>query len=296
MTTRKHIKVTYSTLGSPDPLLHEYYEDAVAQARLGLGKTHQMSIGGQWVAAEGAPIPPTAPSTPAWSWATSRTGMPATSTGRSRWRVPPSRPGAPPPGRSAFSLLRKVAVLISERLFDIAAVDSLEVGKNRLEALGDVEEDGPFICAYCYYMEEHKGFVQRQLVESEHHRNTSLLKPYGVWGVIAPFNFPVALSGGPTAAAILAGNTVVLKPAEDTPYSPTLLIKCFHDAGLPPGVVNMVTGQKETGRGRRWITPRWTASPSPAPTASAWKSSPSGGGGRVPARSSRRWAARIRPS
>jgi 1-pyrroline-5-carboxylate dehydrogenase len=97
-------------------------------------------------------------------------------------------------------------------------------------------------------MEAHGGFVVPQRAESLHHRNTSVLKPYGVWGVISPFNFPIALSGGPTAAALVAGNTVVLKPAEDTPYGPTLLVACLAEAGLPPGVVNLVTGQKETGR------------------------------------------------
>jgi 1-pyrroline-5-carboxylate dehydrogenase len=150
------------------------------------------------------------------------------------------------------ALLRRVADLVSERLFTIAAVDSLEVGKNRLEALGDVEETADFIRTYCHAMEAHKGFAVRQQAESRHHRNTSVLKPYGVWAVISPFNFPIALSGGPTAAALIAGNTVVLKPAEDTPYGPTLLMECFAEvlgsAGLPRGIVNLVTGQKETGR------------------------------------------------
>ena len=147
-----------------------------------------------------------------------------------------------------MTLLRRAAEIISDRLFAIAAVDSLEVGKNRLEALGDVEEAADFIRTYCDAMQENHGFAVRQRAESRHHRNTSVLKPYGVWAVISPFNFPIALSGGPTAAALIAGNTVVLKPAEDTPFGPTLLVQCFVEAGLPPGVINFVTGQKETGR------------------------------------------------
>jgi 1-pyrroline-5-carboxylate dehydrogenase len=72
--------------------------------------------------------------------------------------------------------------------------------------------------------------------------NTSVLRPYGVWVVISPFNFPAALTGGPTGAALVAGNTVVMKPASDTPWTVRLLAECFREAGLPDGVVNYVTG------------------------------------------------------
>ncbi len=247
MTTRKQFKITYSTLGSPDPLLHEYYEEALAQARGELGRTHRMYIDGQWVEAA-ATYATYSPIDTSLHMGTFQDGtaadidkaVKAARAAYGAWRLTPW------PERVA--LLRRAAELISERLFAIAAVDSLEVGKNRLEALGDVEETADFIRTYCDAMEAHKGFAVRQRAESRHHRNTSVLKPYGVWAVISPFNFPIALSGGPTAAALVAGNTVVLKPAEDTPYGPTLLAECFVEAGLPPGVFNLVTGQKETGR------------------------------------------------
>ena len=76
--------------------------------------------------------------------------------------------------------------------------------------------------------------------------NTSVLRPYGVWLVISPFNFPAALTGGPVGAALVAGNTVVMKPATDTPWTVRLLAECFRDAGLPDGVVNFVTGPGST--------------------------------------------------
>jgi 1-pyrroline-5-carboxylate dehydrogenase len=72
--------------------------------------------------------------------------------------------------------------------------------------------------------------------------NKSVLKPYGAWLVVAPFNFPLALAGGPSAAAMVAGNAVVLKPASATPWSGRLLALAFRDAGVPPGVFNYVTG------------------------------------------------------
>ena len=72
--------------------------------------------------------------------------------------------------------------------------------------------------------------------------NTSALKPYGVWVVIAPFNFPFALAGGPAGAALVAGNTVVFKAASATPWSGRLLADALRDAGVPDGVFNFVTG------------------------------------------------------
>jgi hypothetical protein len=76
--------------------------------------------------------------------------------------------------------------------------------------------------------------------------NYSVLRPYGVWLVISPFNFPDALTGGPAGAALVAGNTIVIKPATDTPWSVRLLAECFRDAGLPDGAVNFVTGPGRT--------------------------------------------------
>jgi 1-pyrroline-5-carboxylate dehydrogenase len=68
------------------------------------------------------------------------------------------------------------------------------------------------------------------------------MRPYGVWAVIAPFNFPIALAAGPTAAALVTGNTVVLKCASDTPWAGRLLADCIRDAGLPAGTFNYVNG------------------------------------------------------
>ena len=68
------------------------------------------------------------------------------------------------------------------------------------------------------------------------------MRPYGVWCVIAPFNFPIALAAGPTAAALVTGNTVVVKCASDTPWAGRLLADCIRDAGLPAGVFNYVNG------------------------------------------------------
>ena len=131
------------------------------------------------------------------------------------------------------------------RIFDLAAVTTLEVGKNRLEALGDVFEAPALIRYTCDQLESNQGFVKTLGVDpvpGYQVQNISTLQPYGVWLVISPFNFPTALTAGPVGAALAAGNTVVMKPAGRTPWSVRLLAECFQEAGLPEGAVNFVTG------------------------------------------------------
>jgi 1-pyrroline-5-carboxylate dehydrogenase len=149
------------------------------------------------------------------------------------------------PWKKRVALLRKAAGLIEKRVFEFAAADALEVGKNRMEALADVQETADLINYYCDQVEKNDGFekpLRNDPLKGYVARNKSVLKPYGVWVVIAPFNFPVALSGGPAGGALVAGNTVVFKPASDTAWTGYLLAKCFVDAGLPDGVFNYVTG------------------------------------------------------
>ena len=78
--------------------------------------------------------------------------------------------------------------------------------------------------------------------------NLSVLRPYGVWVIMSPFNFPFALSGGPMGTALVTGNTVVVKQASDIPWGGRLLCECFHEAGLPEGVVNFVRDRRYLGQ------------------------------------------------
>jgi 1-pyrroline-5-carboxylate dehydrogenase len=118
-----------------------------------------------------------------------------------------------------------------------------------MEALGDIAEAADLIRYSCNQMEKNQGFIRkmgRDPLEGYLAENFSVLRPYGVWLVISPFNFPAALTGGPAGAAILSGNTLVMKPATDTPWTVRLLAECFLEAGLPAGVVNYVTGPGST--------------------------------------------------
>jgi 1-pyrroline-5-carboxylate dehydrogenase len=146
------------------------------------------------------------------------------------------------PWQERTAILRKAANLIEERGFQLSALVSLEAGKNRLEAMGDVTETADLIRYYCEQMEHNDGFdhPMSRLTPQEETRST--LRPYGVWVVISPFNFPAALAGGPMGGALVAGNTVILKPSHETPLTGLALHDVFRDAGVPPGVVNIVFG------------------------------------------------------
>ena len=146
------------------------------------------------------------------------------------------------------ALLRAVGEAIGERHMAMAAAVSMEAGKSRTESIAEVQEAIDLIEAYCEQMERHGGYrvPLGQLTPEE--TNESVLRPFGVFGVIGPFNFPVALVVGMASGALVAGNTVVIKPSEQTPLLGRAVGECFAAAGLPEGVVALVHGGEETGR------------------------------------------------
>ena len=152
------------------------------------------------------------------------------------------------PWQERVRLVKAAAENIRQRRFEFSAVMSLEVGKNRLEALGEVEEAGDLLDYYASQMEKAEGFVFPMGALSPGEKAISIFKPYGVFAVIQPFNFPMALAAGAIAAAIVSGNTAVFKTASVTPWTGQNLFEAFRDAGLPEGVVQFVQGAgKELG-------------------------------------------------
>jgi len=237
-------KLTYATMFNPPEEMHQKYEQGLQKVKSNLGKEYAMLINGKDVSAS-EKIEDRSPVNTDWVLAIMQKGNQE----HARQAVQAAHKAFPSwsrtPWQKRVELLRKVAGLIEERIFELAPALSLEVGKNRLEALGDIQEAIDLIYYNCDQMEKNNGFIVQMgkdpLVGYEA-KNISMLRPYGVWLVISPFNFPFALTGGPMGAALVAGNTVVVKPASDTPWVVRLLIDCFHDAGLPDGVVNFVTG------------------------------------------------------
>jgi 1-pyrroline-5-carboxylate dehydrogenase len=139
-------------------------------------------------------------------------------------------------------LLGRAAELIRERRYELSTWMIVEMGKNRVEALGEIEETADLIDYYNQQMRDNGGYVRQMGQLAPTDTNTSVLRPYGVWAVIAPWNFPYALMGAPVAAALLTGNTVVMKPSSETPLSGIKLVEIFEEAGLPAGTISCVTG------------------------------------------------------
>lgn len=144
--------------------------------------------------------------------------------------------------KKRIEIFKKVAELLEENRFKIAAYITYEAGKNRLEALAEVYEAIDAIKYYCKVYEENEGYVKRMNTVVPGEICYSVAKPYGVWVVISPFNFPLMLSSGMCLGALLTGNTVVMKPASDTPFGVLWLYRLYREAGVPAGAINYLTG------------------------------------------------------
>ena len=144
------------------------------------------------------------------------------------------------------ALLRASADALEQRKWDLSVACLIEVGKSRLEAVGEVEEAIDLVRHYCAEMERTGGFREdRPGTGAE--QSSVVMRPYGVFGVIAPFNFPVALAVGMMSAALVAGNTVVFKPSDCAGLTGRLVVEALVAGGLPDGVLNLVLGCEETG-------------------------------------------------
>lgn len=143
-------------------------------------------------------------------------------------------------GRERSRILNRVAQLLSERLEDFAQAETLDAGKpilfTRMIDIPTAIEQFEYFAALAQTLD---GSVRETPLPA-----ISLVRreALGVVAVITPFNFPMILSASKLAPALAAGNTIVHKPAEDTPLSAFLLAKVLEDAGVPSGVYNLVTG------------------------------------------------------
>jgi aldehyde dehydrogenase (NAD+) len=143
------------------------------------------------------------------------------------------------PGRERGKYLFRLARLIQERARELAVLESLDNGKPIRESR---DIDLPLVAAHFFY---HAGWADKLAYAVPGLRDP---RPIGVAGQVIPWNFPLLMLAWKVAPALACGNTVVLKPAETTPLTALIFAEICQQAELPPGVVNIVTGDGTTGR------------------------------------------------
>lgn len=237
------IRITYTSTDGDMEDFHRFFDDALETIGRQYGTEHPMFIDGKPVKAGGAPIMDTMPADTRVVLGAFQSGTPehvdlavaAAKRAKKGW--------ADLGWQERVRIIREAARVIRRRKFEIAAVMAVEVGKNRLESIGDAEESADLLDYYAQQVEDHSGYVQELNKITPIETNTDVLRPYGVFACIAPFNFPAALGFGMSSAALLGGNTVVFKPATDTPWTGLLLYEVYAAAGVPNGVFNYITGR-----------------------------------------------------
>ncbi|MEM3876384.1 MAG: aldehyde dehydrogenase family protein, partial [Candidatus Micrarchaeaceae archaeon] len=233
------------------------FDEAVQKAKQGFGSTYHMYIGGKEVDA-GSVLTERSPIDGAiigyfqkGTREHARMAIAAAKDEFARWRQVDYKERA--------RIFRKFADVLAANKFDVAAILSLENGKSRYESIGEVDEGIDFSRYYAGELEANKGYARKTSLEESRQKVSAgfqgapsnaekvsiVMKPYGVFGVIAPFNFPISISIGMSIGAMITGNTVVFKPSSSdnmTMLTGFKIYQLLKEAGLPDGVFNYITG------------------------------------------------------
>ncbi|QKR00168.1 aldehyde dehydrogenase family protein [Metallosphaera tengchongensis] len=148
--------------------------------------------------------------------------------------------------RDRVELTVKAAYELRRMKYELAGIITYENGKNRYESVAEVDETIDYFNYYAQVLEENRGYVKEmegRIVKGEN--GVSVMRPYGVWVIISPFNFPLAITATMTLGALITGNTVVIKPSSDTPLSAFKLATILRRVGFPQDAVNYVTAPGE---------------------------------------------------
>jgi len=220
----------------------ERMRSALETVAKGLGRKHPIVIGGkkisdrEWVAS-------TNPARPAqvvghWARATVADADAAVGAARAAWPAWAARPVS-----ERAAVLERAASLIEERRFELNALEVYEAAKPWIEADADISEAVDFCRYYASEIREIERPRITQAVSGE--RDVQLWTSRGVGVAIAPWNFPLAILCGLTVAPLVAGNCVIMKPAEQTAVIAAALMDILVEAGVPAGVLNFVPGMGE---------------------------------------------------
>ncbi|MDQ4050502.1 MAG: aldehyde dehydrogenase family protein, partial [Thermoproteota archaeon] len=211
---------------------HDKYEKALEEVQSGFGRTYSLIIGGSEVTTA-TTVAHTSPidtrivlgHIPIGNANHAKKAIAAAKNAFERWGATDYR--------ERIRICRLAANIIAERKFELAVWVSFENGKNCYEAIADIDEAIDFLRYYSEEMEKNSGFETVMKSAYPNEKSKSVMKPYGIWGVIAPFNFPAAIFAGMSIAAIITGNTVVAKPSSNAPIIAWKFAQIFKQAGLP---------------------------------------------------------------
>ena len=213
-------RVTYSNVDIDLSRVHAHVDALLPEfERQALGQPLQSIVGADRQPASGAVETLTSPIDGRLVLGTLHVATPATVTAAVEAAAKAFRSWSAKPYPERVVVIRRFARELSRQRFRLAMASLVEVGKSRLEAIGEAEEAVDLADYYASELERQQGY-RRSLAQARAGETTeSLLLPFGVFGVIAPFNFPVALSINMFSAALVTGNTVVFKPARrDVPH------------------------------------------------------------------------------
>lgn len=237
-------KITYSVLEADMDAVHASFDEALAKAKAAIGGEYPSYIGGEAhrtgdLLASDSPTDTRIELARAHAVRVSDLDrvVEIAQAGQKRW--------ARVPWQEKVAIFHRTADLISSRAMDMSAVMAMEVGKNRMEALGEVEESADLLRYYAGQLEQAEGYVKPLTKLSEREDTRSVLRPFGVFVVISPFNYPMALAAGMMAGALLGSNSVIWKASEDTPWCSELLYRALIDGGIPADAMQMINGRGE---------------------------------------------------
>ncbi|MBA3275189.1 MAG: aldehyde dehydrogenase family protein [Chloroflexia bacterium] len=234
-------KITYTATPDQIEAMHSSFDEALERFESTFGTAYPMGIDGESVNGSSL-FDVVSPSDTSVVLARMQTGSVANVDSA----VAAARAGYPNwsarPWQERVAIIQSAAEMIRERKFDLAAIMIHECGKSRTEAIGEVEEGADLLDYYAKQMVLADGFRLPMESLDPRERNVSVLRPFGVWAVLAPFNFPHALAAGPIGGALVTGNTVVFKPASATALSGYALYQALIDGGVPADALHFITG------------------------------------------------------
>jgi succinylglutamic semialdehyde dehydrogenase len=204
---------------------------------------HSHYLNGQWIAGEGQPLQVIDPSAGSMIW----TGAEATADevdAACRSARAAFEPWALKPLEDRIAVCRRFRDLLKQETETLAALISREVGKPLWEARTEVASMAGKIDISVQAYGARTGESMTTVADG----NAVLRhRPHGVFGIFGPYNFPGHLPNGHIVPALIAGNTVIFKPSEYAPQTAILTVRLWNEAGLPPGVLNLVNGGRDTG-------------------------------------------------